>query len=221
MLRRCVEVMNQAPPSAVLVYPRCETLRDGRILAYGERNSIESRDRRPYRRLGTVLHCVLVVNQLYGLMKADALRKTQLNGPYPSSDYVLLAELAMLGQIREIPEVLLRRRIDSDRGTAAVLHDRKAWQTWLNPNEKKPRRAWLPHRERLALEYLHAAWRLPLKPADRLMCLLSILPVYYGRISAPAQFVLRVTRPLRHKLKLRRRIHYAQSPGPSKNGNGL
>jgi len=199
MLRQCVQVIEEAPASVVLVYPRCEMVRDGQTVAVDERRSIESRDPRPYRRLESVVRHVLMVNQLYGLMKRDALGKTQLNGIYPSSDHVLLAELAMLGEIWEIPATLMRRRIDSDRGTLAVYEDQRAWTAWLGTNARSVKRTWLPYRERLAVEYLHAAWRLPLRPTDKLMCLLTILPVYYGRMSRSARFVLRLMRPWRHE----------------------
>jgi glycosyltransferase involved in cell wall biosynthesis len=193
MLSRCVEVIEQAPPSVVLVYPRCQMIRDGVEVPFDNRRSIESRDSRPHKRLERVIRHVLMVNQLFGLANREALGKTQLNGLYPSSDYVLLGELAMLGQIREMPEVLLRRRIDSDRGTQARHEDTKAWRAWLGGGDKKVRADWLPYRERLALEYLRAAWRLPLRPADKLLCLMAILPTYYERMSRSIRFLLKAT----------------------------
>ena len=114
MLTRSVEVLKGAPRSVVLAYPRCEMIWNGQPRAREEECSIECRDTRAYRRLQTVVRHVVMVNQLYGLIKREALAKTQLNGLYASSDYVLLAELAMLGEIWEMPETLVRRRIDSD-----------------------------------------------------------------------------------------------------------
>jgi glycosyltransferase involved in cell wall biosynthesis len=195
MLRRCVETLMHGPPSVVLVYPRCEMIFDGRPLAYDARSSIESREGRPYRRLEKVSRHVLMVNQLYGLMRRDALSKTRLNGSYFSSDYVLLAELAMLGEIWEVPEVLIRRRIDSNRGTAAVCHDRKAWMGWLDSRVGAAKGAWLDTRERLALEYFRGAWHLPLKRFDKLLCLLVAPTLPYWRI------LLRVTGPWRHAIR--------------------
>jgi hypothetical protein len=193
MLSRCMKVMKNAPASVVLVYPRCEMIYDGQVRAYDRRNSIESKDPRPYRRMENVARHILMVTQLYSPVKADALKKTRLNGLYASSDYVLLAELAMLGEIWELPETLIRRRIDSDRGTAAVYNDQKSWRTWLAANKSRSKSDWLPYRERLAFEYLRGAWHLPLKPKDRLFCLAVAPFLPYSR------FVLRVTGPLRHK----------------------
>jgi glycosyltransferase involved in cell wall biosynthesis len=204
MLKRCVQVMQEAPASVVLAYPRCEVIQDGQTLSLDEQMSIARRDARPHKRVAAVIRRVVFVDQLFGLSRREALAQTRLNEEYPSSDYVLLAELAMLGQIWEIPEVLLRRRIDSDRGTAAVHQDQTAWRAWLNVNNKKDGKAWIPHRERLALEYMLGAWRLPLKPADKLLCLMTILPTYYGRMSRSVRFMLNVTAPWRHKLRLSR-----------------
>lgn len=193
MLTRSVEVLKGAHRSVVLVYPRCEMIWNGQARA-PEGRSIESKDPRPYKRLQTVVSHVVMVNQLYGLIKREALAKTQLNGLYASSDYVLLAELAMLGEIWEMPETLVRRRIDSDRGTAAVCHDSEAWKAWSGASNRSVKDIWLPQRERLALEYVRAAWSLPLRANDKFACLISILPVYYGRTSRTGRFAVRMTR---------------------------
>ena len=170
MLTRSVEVLKGAPRSVVLAYPRCEMIWNGQPRPREEECSIECRNTRAYRRLQTVVRHVVMVNQLYGLIKREALAKTQLNGLYASSDYVLLAELAMLGEIWEMPETLVRRRIDSDRGTAAVCHDPEAWKAWSGASHRSVKEIWLPQRERLALEYVRAAWRLPLKARANFAC---------------------------------------------------
>jgi glycosyltransferase involved in cell wall biosynthesis len=198
MLHRCVAALEAATPSVVLLHPRCEMLCDGQVMAIDQQSSIESGDRRPFKRLKAVVSRVVMVNQFFGLTKREALAKTHLNGPYPSSDYVLLAELAMLGEICELPEVLIRRRIDSDRGTAAVYQDEQAWKIWSGAGGRTFK-DFLPQRERLALEYVRAAWRSPIRLADKLPCLLFVLPVYYQRTSRIARAVAKLARPWRWK----------------------
>ncbi len=193
MLSRCVEVMKHVPASVVLAYPLCETVDDRGQIKYGDVRSIETKNPRPCRRFATVVNRVWIVTQFYGLVVTEALRKTRLIDSFASSDYVLLAELAMLGEIREIPEVLTRRTLEPDRG-AAANREKNAWAAWLDPRRAN-RRDRLTMRDRLVFEYLRSAWRLPLNPADKLLCLLSVPVVCYGQI------VLQATRPWRHKLR--------------------
>lgn len=200
MLSRCVKEMQSGPVQPVLVYPLCELLGDTGMPADFEPPSIASNDPRAYRRLNTVIHNIVFVTQHYGLFDAAALRKTRLNGSYASSDYVLTAELAMLGEIREIKELLLRRTIEKHRGTAAVIGDKKKWALWNDPN-KKQRLTFLPLRERLAFEYFRSAWKLPLRPKDKLACLVV------GPLAPYWKILLRVTGPVRHKLRARKPVN--------------
>lgn len=196
MLRRCVDFMRQMPPSVVMAYPRWEMV-DSAGRPTGETQaSIASYDRRPHRRLYTVLHRIQYVSQFYGLAVSDVLRQTRLFGSFRSSDYVLLAEMAMLGEIREIPEVLFRREMDPDRGTMAVRTDARKWLTWLDPRAgKKMKPFTLTYQQRLALEYFRSARRLPLKPADKLRCMIVGPATPYGRD------LMRVTGPFRHRCR--------------------
>jgi glycosyltransferase involved in cell wall biosynthesis len=200
MLSRCVQAIETAPASVVMIYPRCEMIRDGKITVDDD-VSIQSSDPQPYKRLETVIRHVVMVNQFYGLVKREALAKTRLNGLYASSDFVLLAELAMLGEIWEFPEKLIRRRIDSNRGTAAVFRDGQAWKVWSGAVDQGLINRYLSNRERLAIEYLRGAWHVPIKPMDKLKCLMRILPVYYARTSPKARFVLKLLNPWQWKRK--------------------
>ena len=194
MLGRCVEVIKQAPPSVALVYARCDMVDEANLLGGLKHLPIETRDPRPHKRLLAVLNRLLMVNQLYGLTVSETMRKTSLEQSFGSSDYVLLAELAMLGEIWEIPETLVRRTIDPARGTAAAHRDRKKWNFWVDP-KLAGKRPWLSTRQRLALEYFRSAWRLPLRPADKLRCMIAGICQPYGRI------LMRVTGPSRHWLR--------------------
>jgi glycosyltransferase involved in cell wall biosynthesis len=185
MLSRCVREMERASRQVVLAYPRCEQIDENGLPVGGDLPSIASDDPRPHRRLGAVIWHIGYVVQHFGLFLSDALRKTRLNGSYASSDFVLTAELAMLGEIREIPEVLVRRRVESNGGTRAVLHDKKAWAEWLDPRVQNQRFV-LRKEERLALEYVRASLSLPLNPKDKLACAVAGPWVHYRRLLAPA-----------------------------------
>jgi len=181
MLSRCVHEMNENSPPVVLAYPRCLQIDENGLPLDDRAPTIASHDPRPHRRMGEVIRQISYVTQHYGLFLADALRKTRLNGSYPSSDYVLTAEMAMLGELREIPEVLVRRRNESQHGTRAVLNDKQAWAAWLDP-KMKGRRLLLRIEDRLALEYMRAALALPLRPMDKLTCAVTGPLVHYRRV---------------------------------------
>jgi glycosyltransferase involved in cell wall biosynthesis len=181
MLSRCVREMNLNAPPVVLAYPRCLQIDENGRPLDDRAPTIASHDPRPHRRMGEVIRQISFVTQHYGLFLADALRRTRLNGSYPSSDYVLTAEMAMLGELREIPEVLVRRRNESQHGTRAVLHDKQAWAAWLDP-KMKDRRLLLRMEDRLALEYIRAALALPLRPMDKLTCAVTGPLVHYRRV---------------------------------------
>lgn len=179
MLSRCVREIQDGPDNLVLVYPLCELVGETGMPPGWKQLSIATNDPKAYRRVDTVIRNISFVTQHYGLFNADALRKTRLNGSYASSDFVLTAELAMLGEIREIPEILLRRTFSQSQGTAAVVKDHRAWMAWAAPTQR--RRSILSVRERLALEYLRSSWLVPFHFTDRIACLLTVVIAHYRK----------------------------------------
>ena len=63
------------------------------------------------------LHTIYEVgcHPIYGLMKADKLKQTGLQRGFAESDRVLLAEMALRGRFRLVPEYLFSRRQHPDR----------------------------------------------------------------------------------------------------------
>jgi hypothetical protein len=115
----------------------------------------------------------------FGLIRTEALRKTRLIGPFYASDYVLLAELALLGEIWEVPEVLFQIRLHP--GTSIKAN--KSWSellSWLDPSQESHNRLLSP-RVRLGLEYARSINRMPLPMWERMLCHFSTLAVWYRR----------------------------------------
>ncbi len=54
---------------------------------------------------------IQISTYMYGVVRTDTLRRTRLEGSYPGSDKVLLAELVLRGRFVEVPEVLWDCRI--------------------------------------------------------------------------------------------------------------
>ena len=145
-LERCVDVL-QADPSVVLCHCRTGPIdADGapiapaalaalsgltpRALSEIARNE-RSRDlgaEQPHRRYRDVLIRTFWVFEIFGLIRAEALRKTGLHRPYYGSDKTLLAELSLLGPFGEIPEVLFfSRRHDGQSCTLVSAQERESW----------------------------------------------------------------------------------------------
>ena len=122
-LSRCFEVIDAAPLSVVLVYPRCEIIDERGNLLGRMPNSVETWEKQPYKRLAHVLRWLSSPNPIWGLIRTDVLRRTKLTGTvsYTVSywDDCLLAEVALYGEIREIPEVLSQHR--SHYGNALAM----------------------------------------------------------------------------------------------------
>jgi glycosyltransferase involved in cell wall biosynthesis len=198
-LTRCTALLQSAPRNVVLAYPRCEFIdEDGAVLPWAS-DRLESRARQPHRRLGKVLRRVSHGGPLWGLTRADALRRTQLTGPVSYWDDLLLAELSLLGELWEIPEVLFQVRsyggnavaVAAAGQAAEVLRDpakasrktRQALRAWTDPS-KANRRVWLPIRAERCLEYLKRVRGAPLGAVDRVRCYATVpVVVYWGRVA--------------------------------------
>jgi signal transduction histidine kinase len=109
-LERCVEVLDRAPDSVVLTYPKTVMIdAEGNLLGPYE-DGLDLRAQQPHQRLRTLFRNLVLSNAVFGLIRKDALDRTAGHGDYISADYVLLAELALQGQFWEIPEPLFLRR---------------------------------------------------------------------------------------------------------------
>jgi len=108
-LARCVDALDREP-SAVLAYPRTRLIDEhGKIISDYEDN-LDLRSPRASERFVQVMERLGYVNVIYGLMRTAALRRTGLLRGFPQGDIPLVAELALYGTFREIPEYLFFRR---------------------------------------------------------------------------------------------------------------
>jgi glycosyltransferase involved in cell wall biosynthesis len=173
MLGKCVSTIRSAPSSVVLVYPQAELIDESGFVLSVYRKSIECRGGSAAARLSKVIACIRLGTPIYGVFRSDALRKTRLHAPFRSSDYVLLAEMALLGEIWEVPEPLLRKRLHSERSTAVCVDDR-SWQGWaLSSGRSVPRLMYAA--DRVDLEYMRAVIRSTLPLKSKAECLRTVL----------------------------------------------
>ena len=164
MLERSMEVMDDAPPRVALCYPRTVFIdADGSTMeTYQDR--LDLREHAPPVRLARLMANLGRCNAVFGLMRRDVLLETRLLGAYPHADRVLLAEIALRGELWEIPEELFFRR----------LHP--AGSTFANTDAGQRRRFWDPARRgeiftlpkwRVAGEHLRAVQHAPLSSVER------------------------------------------------------
>jgi glycosyltransferase involved in cell wall biosynthesis len=187
-LRRCVEVFEQAPSTVVLVAPRTEIIdEDGRrTMQLAE--SLHTARSLPHQRVADVLRKVAWATAQFGLFRSEALRKTRLIGPFLASDWVLLLELAILGEIWEIPEVLFQRRYHSGVSTIANKTQADIVQ-WFDTSRKTQRPlfprmklALLPQ-TKLGWEYGRSIARMPMPANERLLCFFTAFFMWGSRES--------------------------------------
>ncbi len=115
-LARCIEVLDQHPQVAVC-YTRAEIIDgDGNYdVDYDPGPDTSSRNRTErFRNL--MLHPEYAIQQM-GVIRSAVLRQTVSHGSYPSSDEVLLAQLALLGEYYEIPDRLYLYRRHREQST--------------------------------------------------------------------------------------------------------
>jgi glycosyltransferase involved in cell wall biosynthesis len=178
--RRCVEVFDQAPPSVVVVYPRTAVIdEEGKLIPTYHPESLETKAPRPHDRLAFVLRSMSMVCAQFGLIRPEALRKTRLFDRMIAADWVLMAELAMLGEFWEVPETLFHRRVHPGISTKAN-RDAKTLLQWWDPSRKNYG-SFVSPMMRLGWEYLRSVRQMPLEQPEKLFCYATALSVWYVR----------------------------------------
>ncbi|MDJ0734009.1 MAG: glycosyltransferase family 2 protein [Nostocaceae cyanobacterium] len=182
-LERCVDILENNP-SVVLVYPRSIFIneQDEPIENYYEHSLHDDPLNLPFptpnerfKRYQDGLRASGVCNPVFGLIRSSALKLTPVMGSYISSDMVLLAELALLGQFSEIKEPLFMRRIHMQMSTAANLNYQQRL-TWFNSSQKKKFifRTW-----RLFFELLASINRVQMKINEKISCYMEMIKWLY------------------------------------------
>jgi hypothetical protein len=133
------------------------------------------------------------------VFRIEALKKTRLCDAFFASDYVLLAEVAALGEIWEVPEVLFHARFHPGMSTKATKNWREL-QAWFNPFQKGFKSRIPPH-YRLGLEFLCSFTRIKMPFFERLSCYLKVFTVWYPRQNRKAFLAWRKNMALGTRLK--------------------
>lgn len=161
-LRRCVEIMDTRPDVVLCYTQAVDVDEDGGLLRsyHPSRYGVEAR---ASARLRSVIRSTSPCFEAFGLTRREQLLRTSRLGPYTSSDRVLFAELALMGQFYEVPEVLFRHRQHTGRSVVAYADDRQR-NAWFDP--ARAGRHTFP-KWRLLAEYGRAVTRAPIPPPER------------------------------------------------------
>ncbi len=138
LLERCVEVFDSAPSSVVLCYPRTSVIDENGSPLWEHWNDLDIQEDQPHKRLRHLTRNIDgMLNPILGLIRSSALRKTRGFGTYLSADYVLLAEIALLGGFREVPEFLFFRRFHKGMSREANPTDGEIADWFLTDAKKR------------------------------------------------------------------------------------
>lgn len=180
-LRRCMAVIAEAPDTVVLVTPKAETIDEHGKHIDIPLESLDIRHARPFQRVEDMLRNVSWATAQFGLFRTEALRKTSLIQPFFATDHVLLVEVALLGEIWELPETLFQRRVHP--GISTMIN--KSWrefQMWFDPS-KKGFRGLVPPTLRVGFGFIRAVMRSQLPVQERLLCCRAIFTVWLPKES--------------------------------------
>jgi glycosyltransferase involved in cell wall biosynthesis len=173
----CVQVLDDHP-DVVVCYSRAKIIGEHGEFEVDYNPGPDTSSQDPQMRFRSLmLHPEYGVQQM-GLIRSAALRKTGLHGSFPSSDEILLAELALLGRFHEIPDRLYMYRRHAGQSTRGAQRTRiHFFDTSLDGRILLP--TWM---------YFGAALRVIAKHSltaqARLSCYLSLLRWLF----APAHF---------------------------------
>ena len=189
-VERCYDVLSTAPSSVVMVYPSTLVIDVVGTPIRTMSDGLEARSRRPHIRFNQVVRHVVLGNPIFGLVRADALARTRGHGNYPSADWVYLAELALLGEIWELPEPLFMRRMHGMTSRAANP-DLEQLSAWFDPDATPVTN----ENGRLLHEYLAAIRHAQLSPWERAATLAQFSVVWSRRHSKWYKWLATRVRP--------------------------
>ena len=165
-LERCVEVLDRK--LSVLVCHTKTIYIDENGEEYGVYDDqLDLHSLRPYKRYHDYFfrpykRC----NAIFGVIRANELKKTPLIGCYFGSDQVLLGELTLRGEVYRVPEPLFLRR-DHLQQPWRRHPTRQSHEAWFDPT--RATKITLPH-WRLLFEHFMCIKRVPLSWNERKWC---------------------------------------------------
>jgi hypothetical protein len=171
-LSKCVSILDREPSVVLCHSQRGYINENGSLIeSYSYKAMVDSP--KPHERFGDLISRNLC-EMIFGVIRADALRRTKLMGCYIAADWNLLAEIGLMGRLYEVPEVLYFRRIHSQAYKTKYYskpikipnyNNQLAWWT----GEEGRARLILPHWKN-CLELFRSVRRATINWYDRWLC---------------------------------------------------
>lgn len=114
----CMQPLLQSP-SVVLSYPRAAFFREGQVTGLIPGN-FNTQGMDPLSRPFVVGFGLVYCYQYYGIYRHETVRRLRESTICVGADHVVLAELALLGEFAEVPEVLFYMRQLGDFGNQSI-----------------------------------------------------------------------------------------------------
>jgi glycosyltransferase involved in cell wall biosynthesis len=132
LLERCARELD-AHPEVVLCWGQTRYI-GGTAPSQDDTQFLRLRSPRPSDRFLEVVERFYLNNAYGGLFRSAVLKRTKLEEPYPGTDMVVLAEVALYGTLAVLPEVLHYRRLTADSST--VYRTKEAIWDMHRPGQK-------------------------------------------------------------------------------------
>jgi len=129
---RCVEALDRRP-DAVLARPRAVEIDEAGRTLFEHPDALDCSQSAPHASFAEVMLQRHPCFDVYGVVRTAVLRRTALIGCYPSSDRVLLAELALAGPWLRVPEPLFLHRQHMER-SVKKYPNRRERALWFDPS---------------------------------------------------------------------------------------
>jgi glycosyltransferase involved in cell wall biosynthesis len=169
-LERCVSALD-ADERVVLAHSHSELIDETGATRPHDEFLTHLGDPRPSVRFRDMIIADHWCLDVFGVVRRSALVKTPIIASYTGSDRNLLAELALLGPIHRVPDVLFQNRDHPERSVHATSFNSEERLKWFDTKLRK--RVTLPH-ARCLFEYARSVQRVDLPPAERLACYRAI-----------------------------------------------
>lgn len=169
-LEQCVAVLD-AQPEVALCYPKAIEIDTRGNHLYKKEQPLDAGSSKAHLRFRQMIRMDHNCETLFGLIRADVLKKTVIHGDFPDGDRVMLAEVSLHGKYYRVPDYLFLHREHPVR-SINLYPTRFERMALLEP--QRAGEFVLPHVDEF-FEYLRCIRRAPLKFSERLACYAEML----------------------------------------------